>query len=95
MKARASSWTPFRGTEVDEEASRSELASLGAEWARLSSEWYRRATEWSALATRWADSRDARLRRKSQQADLLSRQAHRLVTHLRVGALELLDYATR
>jgi hypothetical protein len=77
------------------DAKRSELASLGAEWARLSSEWYSRATRWSAVATRLADSGDARLRTKSQRAELLARQAHRLVTHLRVGALELLDYATR
>jgi len=57
---------------------------------------YRRAAAaWSILATRWAGSGDARLRGVSKKADLLSRQAHRMVAHLRVGALALLDLATR
>jgi hypothetical protein len=77
------------------DASRTELASQGAEWARLSSEWYRRATAWSMIATRWGSSSDPRLRALSARADAMSRQAHRLVTHLRMGALELLDLATR
>lgn len=86
----------FRGTSVDpNDGSRNELASLGAEWARLSSDWYRRAVAWSIVATRWAGSRDVRLRGVSKQADLLSQQAHRMVAHLRVGALELLDLTTR
>ena len=77
------------------ESSRNDLASQGAEWARLSSEWYRRAVAWSILATRWSNSREPHLRRLSRRADALSQHAHRLVAHLRVGALELLDLATR
>lgn len=77
------------------DASKNELASQGSEWARLSSEWYRRATAWSMIATRWGASGDPRLRAMSARADAMSRQAHRLVTHLRIGALELLDLATR
>ena len=79
---------PFDGPE-------NELSSQGAEWARLSSEWYRRATAWSTIATRWGTSSDPRLRALSGRADAMSRQAHRLVAHLRIGALELLDLATR
>jgi len=47
------------------------------------------------IATRWGASGDPRLRAMSGRADAMSRQAHRLVTHLRIGALELLDLATR
>ena len=77
------------------DSSKNELSSQGAEWARLSSEWYRRATAWSMIANRWGSSSDPRLRALSGRADAMSRQAHRLVTHLRIGALELLDLATR
>ena len=86
MSSRETRVSPNDGT-------RSELASLGADWARLSSEWYRRATAWSWLATRWASSGDARLRGASKRADVMSQHAHRMVAHLRGGAMELLDLA--
>ena len=87
---------PPRETRVSlNDGTRSELASLGAEWARLSSEWYRTATAWSWLATRWASSGDARLLEMSKQADVMSQHAHRMVAHLRAGAMELLDRAVR
>ena len=88
MRLRETNVNPSDGT-------RSELASLGAEWARLSSEWYRRATAWAWLATQWSSSGDVRLRGASKRADVLSQQAHRMVAHLRKGALELLDHAVR
>ena len=78
-----------------DEGTRSELASLGAEWARQSSEWYRKATAWSWLATRWASSGNARLQGASRRADVTSQHAHRMVAHLRAAALELLDRAAR
>jgi len=31
----------------------------------------------------------------SERAEAMSREAHKLVTHLRAGALEMLDLATR